>query len=159
MKLREITDQHKELLKLKDEGVDIADTMEAIDGDFEKKALSLYHVSNEVELDIETVNSEIKRLQSRMKVMTNNRDRMREYLRFNMEESGITKIECPLFTITLAKGKDMVQIQDEDKLPTDYLDISVTSRPMKKEMLSDMKEGKEIPGAIMVKSKSSLRIK
>ncbi len=84
---------------------------------------------------------------------------MKEYLRINMEASGIKKIECPIFTITLKAGRDIVQINDEEKIPSDYLNIKTTMTPMKKEILAALKEGDEVAGANIVKSKSSISIK
>ena len=163
MKLYEITEQHKDLLKLADESEDmaqaVADTMESIEGEFDDKAISLMYVVNDMSDNVTILDNEIKRLTERKKTIVNRQDSMREYLRFNMEESGITKIDCPLFTITLAKGRDIVQIQDEDKIPTDYLSIKTSVTPIKADIAKVLKSGVEVPGAILVKSKTSLRIK
>lgn len=163
MKLYELTEQHKELAKLAETDEDMAEavenTMEALEGDFNDKAVSLITVVNNINTDVVSIDDEIKRLSDRKKVMVSRQNSMREYLRVNMEESGISKIQCSLFTITLAKGRDIVQIQDEEKIPTDYLNIKTSVTPMKREILADLKTGIDIPGTILVKSKSSLRIK
>jgi len=162
MKLYEITESLKGLEKLADEGMDdetIADTFEAVEGEFNEKAVAVVHVTKNMDADIDAVDAEIKRLQGRKSMLNAKKDSIVEYLRFNMEESGISKIECPLFTITLAKGRDIVRIEDEGKIPTDYLNIKTIMTPMKKEILADLKSGKDIPGASIVKTKSSLRIK
>ena len=163
MHLYDITEQHKELLKLADESEDmaqaVADTMEAIDGEFNDKAISLIHVVNNMGADVTTLDDEIKRLTARKKTIVNKQESMKEYLRINMTETGINKISCPLFTITLAAGRDIVQVDDEDKIPTDYLDIKTVVRPMKAEILKMLKSGITIDGVSLVKSKSSIRIK
>jgi hypothetical protein len=158
-----LTGQFKELEKLSDIDSDMAEavenTLEAIQGEFDDKAISIIYVSKNMDADITALDNEIDRLNSRKKVITNRKDSLKDYLRTNMEASEISKISCPLFTITLAKGRDIVQIDDADKLPDDYLKTKTTVTPMKKEILSDLKAGIEIEGAILVKSKSSLRIK
>ena len=163
MKLYELTQQHKELATLAETDENMAEavenTMEALEGDFNDKAISLITVVNNINSDVTAIQDEIDRLTLRKKTMTNRQDSMREYLRINMEASEITKITCPLFTITLAKGRDMVQIDDVEKIPTDYLNIKTSFVPMKKEILADLKTGKEIPGTLLIKSKTSLRIK
>ena len=159
MKLYEISSQMKELELLADEGVDIADTMEGIEASFEEKAISVMSVVLNVGTDITTLDGEIKRLQDRKKVMENREKAIKDYLLFNMEASEISKITCPLFTLTLAKGREIVQIDDVEKIPTDYLNIKTSIVPMKKEILADLKTGKEIPGTLLIKSKTSLRIK
>ena len=84
---------------------------------------------------------------------------MREYLRTNMESCGISKITCPLFSITLGKPSKMVLITDEDKIPPDYLNIKTSVSPMKAEILKALKNGESVPGAEMGESKSRLIIK
>ncbi len=161
--LYEITQDHKELLKLADENEDmaqaVADTMELIEGDFNDKAISLMHVVNNMGNDVETIKKEIERLKARGKKIENRQESIKEYLRVNMDASGIKKITCPIFTITLKAGRDIVQIEDEKEIPTDYLNIKTAMIPMKKEILADLKKGIEIHGASIVKSKSSIVIK
>ena len=163
MKLYELTQQLKELATLAETDENMAEavenTMEALEGDFNDKAISLITVVNNINSDVTAIQDEIDRLTSRKKTMTNRQDSMREYLRINMEASEISKITCPLFSITLAKGRDMVQIDDVEKIPTDYLNIKTSVTPMKREILADLKSGTEIPGTILIKSKSSIRIK
>ncbi len=161
--LYEITEDHKELLKLADENEDmaqaVADTMELIEGDFNDKAISLIHVVNNMGDDVEIIKNEIKRLTDRKKVIENKQKSMKDYLKINMESSGIKKITCPIFTITLKAGRDTVNIDDIEKIPADYLDIKTTMTPMKREILADLKEGIEIEGASIIKSMSSILIK
>ncbi len=163
MKLYEITEQHKNLLKLADESEDmaiaVADTMESIEGDFDDKSISLIHVVHNMDADVVAIDIEINRLTARKKSITKKQNSMIEYLRINMEASDISKISCPLFTITLAKGRDIVQIDDESKIPTDYINMTMVEKPMKKEILSALKNGEIIEGCSMVKSSTSVRIK
>lgn len=163
MKLYELTEAHKELEKLGSTDPDmfeaVADTMEGIEGEFNDKAISLIHVFNNMGGDVTAIDSEIERLSKMKKYITNRQESMKEYLRINMEASEITKITCPLFTITLKKGRDIVQIEDQEKIPTDYLNIKTSVAPMKREILADLKKGKDIPGCSMVKSKTSIGIK
>lgn len=160
--LYEISEQHK-ALQLAIESDDlpaeaVADTFEALEGDFEEKAKSLHLVTKEMEGDFEAVDAEIKRLQARKKTMEIRLDWLRNYLRENMQATGINKISCPLFTITLAKGRDIVIIDNEDKIPTDYVDLETKVKPRKTDILKALKEGEDVPGCHIEKSKSSLRI-
>ena len=164
MKLYEITEQHKQLAELaesSDEDIAqaVADTFEMIEGDFNDKALSLITVVNNMDSDADQIDKEIARLQAKKKSIQNSQNSMREYLRSNMEATGISKISCPLFTITLAAGRDMVLVTDEDKIPTDYLNIKTSVAPIKADILKALKAGESIPGCELGKSKTSLRIK
>ena len=159
--LYELTEAHKELVALADTDSDIAiqDTLEAVEGEFEEKAKSLMIVVNGMGSDVDSINTEIKRLQERKKIIQNRQESLRDYLRHNMQESGIKKIECPLFTITLANGRDIVQIDNIDEIPTDFVEIETNLKPDKKTLLAALKSGEVIPGVSLVKSQSSVRIK
>lgn len=164
MKLYELTEQHKELEKLaetsdEDMAQALADTFEAIEGEFEEKAISLVTVANNLSADTDALDTEIKRLQARKKTIQNRQESMREYLRANMESCGISNIKCPLFSITLGKPRQIVLITDEDKIPTDYLNIKTSISPIKADILKALKSGETIPGAELGESKASLTIR
>ena len=164
MKMYEITAQHKDLLKLADTSDEdmaqaIDDTFEALTGDFEEKAISVIHVAMNFKADEVAIDMEIKRLQARKKQMTNKQESLKEYLRINMLDCGITKIDCPLFSITLGKPRKICLINDEDKIPAEWLNIKTVMSPMKVDILKALKAGEDIPGAELGESKSSLIIK
>ncbi len=91
--------------------------------------------------------------------MTNKQESLKEYLRINMLDCGITKIDCPLFSITLGKPRKICLINDEGKIPAEWLDIKTVMSPMKVDILKALKAGEDIPGAELGESKSSLIIK
>ena len=161
--LHEITTKHRELVKLAETDDDMAqaviDTMESIEGEFNDKATSLMAVVSNMGSDVTAIDSEIERLTARKKGIQNRQESMKNYLKINMEASGISKIKCPLFTITLAKGRDIVRIDNEDDIPTDFLNIKTSITPIKKDILAALKNGDEVEGASLVKSESSIRIK
>jgi|FLOH01.1.fsa_nt_gi glutamine synthetase type III len=161
--LYELTEQNKELQILAEQGeIDaetLADTMEGIQGSFEEKGIAVIQVAANLDSDIEAIDHEIKRLQARKKSVVNKKEWMREYLRSNMEQSGIDNIKCPLFSITLRKATKQLEITDETKIPADYLDIKTVVSPMKREILAALKTGEYIPGCQLKDSARSLLIK
>lgn len=161
--LRELTQQQRELKALAGDSEILLEsfdeTFKALEGEFNQKAISLIHVVQNMNSDVDALEAEIKRLTERKKTINNKQNSMREYLRFNMEANGITKIDCPLFSITLAKGRDMVVIEDAAKIPAELVTITVTEKPDKVAILNLLKAGETVEGARMEKSKSSLRIK
>lgn len=158
-----LSEQHRELQELVTSGEmtldDLKDTFDGLEGQFNEKAISLVHVVSNLDADTTAISAEIKRLQDRKKAIENKQASAREYLRTNMEASGITKIECPLFSITLAKGRDTAFIEDESKIPDDLIDVSVVQKPDKRKILTALKSGEEVPGCRLETSKPSLRIK
>lgn len=161
--LYKLTEQQRELKDMagnSDLPVEaFADTFNALEGQFNDKAVSVIHVVHEFDSDIEKLDAEIKRLTGRKKTISNKKESLREYLRTNMEANDIIKIECPLFTITLAKGRDVCIIDDESKIPDDLVSVKVVTNPDKAAILKKLKAGDVVEGARIEKSKTSLRIK
>lgn len=162
--LYQITEQYKELAVLaetaeEDLAVALRDTMEGIEGDFQEKGKAIAMVALNIDGDLEAIQSQIDRLTERKRIITNRRESLKEYLRTNMEASGITKITHPLFTIACGKGKPIVVIDDEKAIPDDYVNVKVTSAPDKAAIAKAIKEGIEVPGAHTEIGKSSISIK
>lgn len=109
--------------------------------------------------DIEAIDTEIKRLQEMKKRKVNNLERFKEYVKSNMEQLNLQKIETELGKITLAKNPISVEIIDEDKIPEQYKTAEITYKIDKKAIANDYKEGKVIEGVNVHDDNTSLRIK
>jgi hypothetical protein len=162
--LYEITGQFKELAGLQetadeDLAIAIRDTMQGIEAEFNDKALAVSHVILNLDADAAALDQEIDRLQERKRLLANRQRQIKEYLRENMEAAGITKISCPLFTITLAKGREVVAIDDEASLPDDLMRVKTEIAPDKTAIAAKLKAGEEVPGARLERGQSSIRIK
>lgn len=162
--LYEISKQYQELAALAESGdedlaIAVRDTMEGIEGEFQEKGKALAMVTLNMDGDLEAIQSQIDRLTERKRILQNRKESLKEYLRTNMEASGISKITHPLFTITLGKGKPIVVIDEESKIPDEYMNTKVTSTPAKVDIARAIKEGIEVPGAHSEIGKSSISIK
>lgn len=149
------------LAETADEDLAIAlhDTMGAIQAEFEDKGKAIAMLALNIDGDLEAIQSQIDRLTERKRVVTNRKESLKEYLRTNMEASGITKISHPLFTISLGKGRPIVVIDNEKAIPDDYVNTKVTSTPDKAMIAKAIKEGVEVAGAHIETGKSSISIK
>jgi hypothetical protein len=162
--LYEITAQYQQLAALAESGdedlaVAVRDTMEGIEGEFQEKGKALAMITLNMDGDLEAIQSQIDRLNERKRILSNRKESLKEYLRTSMEASGITKITHPLFTITLGKGKPIVVIDEESKIPDEFMNTKVTSTPAKAEIARAIKDGIEVPGAHSEIGKSSISIK
>ena len=159
--LYKLTEQQRELKELAagDDTGAFDDTFQALEGQFNEKSIAVVHVIQNVDSDISVIDDEISRLSEMKSVLKNKKESIREYLRTNMEANGITKIECPIFKISLAKGRDVVFIDNEDLIPDDLVEVTVVQKPNKAEILRRLKAGDDVPGARIEKSQTSLRIK
>ncbi len=161
--LYEMTAQYMALAELADDPEmpedALTDTMEAIEGDIEIKAQAMLQVVAGMEGDTGAIDREIERLKGRKAVIQNRANRLRQYLYDNMVISGINKIDCPLFQITLTKARPMVVITDESMIPDQYIKTTTTKAPIKKDILAALKAGESVDGCVLGESKRSLRIK
>jgi len=137
----------------------IADTMEGIQGEFDDKAKAIMYLVRNTDTDIDGIKSEVKRLNDRAKVLQNQQDRIKEYLRFNMSETGINKIECELFTITLSKARKVVIIDDIKKLPKRLQKKVTTITCDKNDIKKELDAGLKTEGAHIEDGKRGLTIK
>lgn len=164
MRLHEIAKEYREVAALADsddEGMAqaVIDTLEAVGGAFEEKAQTLVRITLSRQADIDALDNEIKRLQARKQTILNAEASFKEYLRTNMEATGISKISCPLFTITLAKGREVAVIDDADQLPDELMRVKTDISPDKLAIAAKLKAGEEVPGARLERGQSSIRIK
>lgn len=158
--LHELTGQFLELANNEDLPAEaIRDTLEAMEGDIKSKAVSLADWALDMDGNIEKIDAAIERLQEKKKSISKRKESLIEYLRNNMEATGISKIQCPLFSITLAAGRESVAISDDSAIPDDFLNVKTVISPDKTAIAKALKEGKEVAGASLQRGQSSIRIK
>lgn len=162
MKLYELTGQLIALNAMADDpemAEAVTDTLEGLNMELSEKAEKIMYLVANRDSDIDALDNEINRLTARKKQINNFKNSLKEYLRFNMEASNTSKIECPLFTITLAAGRDIAIIDDSDLLPDEYVKVETTVTPVSADILKALKAGETVTGAHIEKSQSSIRIK
>ena len=165
MHLYEITGELNQVLQLGEEGVDVADTLESIEMALEDKALNIVYVIKNHEAMAESLKKEKERFTEREKAYRNRAKKLADYLKFNLEQSKLDKLElknnegAPIFTVSLQKNVPSVKIDDPVGIPEEYIVVSEVRNPDKKAILDDLKKGVEIKGATLVKDKTHLRIR
>lgn len=129
----------------------IDDTFEALSGEFEEKGLNVARVFQNIEAEAKAIKEAESRMAARRKAMENAVDRLKAYLQTNMEEAGITKIECPEFSVSLQQSPESVVIVNEGLLPDEFFEIKkVVSKSKVKEFI---KEHGPLDGAELVRNK------
>ena len=91
-KLYEVTGDIKALESIDLDAETLTDSIEGIAGEFEEKAKGILAYTENMNGDIDALDSQIKLLTERKKVLTNRQNNLRAYLLHYMEASGITKI-------------------------------------------------------------------
>lgn len=135
----------------------IADTLEAIEGEFEDKAHNLILHTRNVDAHINAISDEIKRLQKMKSTRVDHVKACKKYLISSMIRTGIKKI-TGTFNISIASPRDTVVITDLSALPDKYVEVEAEIKPIKAELLKALKGGEKVMGAELGKSEPSLRV-
>lgn len=159
MKLYEITGQLADLSSMDMDDEAVKNTLEMVQDDFNSKAIAIIKLAENMDADTSAIDAEIERLKSRKQVIVNRKQQLRDYLLHNMEASGIQKIECPLFTATLRKGVESVEIEDQSKLPDEFVTVEVVTKPDKNAIKAALKAGQEVLGASLKRGATTIIIK
>ena len=114
--------------------------MDEVQGDFNDKADNIVMLRRNIESDVTAIDAEIERLAELKRIKSNSVAQISDYLRRNMEAANIKSIKRPLFTITLALGKEKVIVDKEDDLPEDFIVPKTTFAPDKTAIATKLKE-------------------
>lgn len=106
--------------------------------------------------NITLLDGAIKELQARKKAMQTRYESLKDYLLFNMKNSGISEIAANdmTFTAKIKLNPPSVLIEDESAIPSEYLTVPVMPMPAPdKTLIKDaIKAGKEVPGCKLVQA-------
>lgn len=162
LKLYELTDSFKQIAELidennPDEALEMA--LQSIEGAIEEKADGIAKLIKSLDYDADIFKAEEKRLADRRKAIENKRDRIKSYIKEQMEKVGKDKIKLPTVTLALQNNPPAVQIMDDKAIPSKYITIIPEQYVAdKKSILEALKAGEEVPGAEMTQGKH-LRIR
>lgn len=158
--LYEITNQYLALAeKLDSMDLDtqtIIDTIDAsgIEDEFSLKAQGILHIASEAEKYTPLIDMEIERLQALKASRAKLAQGLRDYLLSNMERSGIQKITCPLFSLSIRHNPPAVEVLDTAALPPLYWRTPEPKPPVaapdKAAIKAALQAGTEVPGARLV---------
>jgi hypothetical protein len=128
----------------------IADTLEGIEGQLQDKAVNVAKFLRNLEAAAEAIKAAEDRMAKRRRALEGRAKWIKDYLKGNMEVSGITKIESPWFVLSVQKNPPAVEIIDERAIP-DFFRTEVVTVTLDKQALKEaLKAGEEVPGARMV---------
>lgn len=134
----------------------IEDTIEAsgLTDDFNEKAQGILHIASEAEKYTPMIDAEIERLQALKASRAKLAQGLRDYLLSNMERSGIQKITCPLFSISIKHNPPAIEILDRLSLPAEYWRTPEPKPPVaapdKAAIKKALQAGIDVPGARLV---------
>lgn len=129
----------------------VADTLEGLAGDLEVKATNVAAFARNLEASAKQIKEAEEQMAARRKSIERRAEHLREYLKANMERTGITKIECPWFALSIKKNPPAVVIDAASQIPAEFMRTPEPppAAPDKKAIAEAIKAGKEVPGAHM----------
>ena len=126
----------------------------------QQKSQNIIGYTKNIELTINAMKEEEKRIADNRKALENKISKFKEYVKECMENNGFTKIETELGTISIAKSPASVEIINEDEVPSEFKQEVVTVKIDKTKIKNNFKETGEIPAGVnIVTTNTNLRIK
>lgn len=153
--LYEIADQFRALERL--EGSEelppevIADTLSALEGDFEVKAVAVAKFILSLEAASDDIAEAAKAMQERAKRLQKRADSVRAYLLFNFQALDKKKLETADLVIARRNNPVAVQVTDAESVPEQYWFQPPPPPPHidKKAVKEALQSGAEIPGCCL----------
>lgn len=161
--LYQMVDEYRDALAhLADMDLDdqtMEDTLEGLQGELMVKGQNVAAFALNLEAEAQAMKEAEQRIAKRRRALENKSKHLRDYLRINMERSGITEISAndKSFRVKLMKGRPTCVIDDEKALPPDYVEEVKTTRVDKRLITQAIKDGYEVPGAHL-ETKPALKI-
>ena len=160
-KLYELTEMYQNISNLIEEGAtneELEEALESITDNIQIKAENMAKLIKSIEGNINVLKDEEKRLQTKRRALENKVISIKEYLEEQLKAMNLNKVQGNLFTVSIQKNPQSVNILNEDLIPEQFKVTKTTTSIDRKELLAALKEGREIEGA-EIKQTESLRIR
>lgn len=133
----------------------IRDTLEGMQYPVEEKAKNVAAFVKNLEASAEAIKHAEEDMAKRRKAIESRAASLRRYLLENMDRCNITKIDSPHFCISIRENPAAVVIDAAGQIPCEYYVYPEAPEPYpdKKLIAKAIKDGFEVPGAHLSKSK------
>ena len=142
--------------KLQDMDLDeqtLADTLESLSGDLEAKATNTVMVSRNMRATAAAIKEAEASMSARRKAIEARADYLDKRVFDTMIETGIQKIECPYFKLSIQDNPPSVDVFDALQVPADYMrEVPATFTADKALISKALKDNYDVPGAKLVRT-------
>jgi len=138
--------------RLSESGLDeqtITDTLEGLSGDIEQKAINLAKLIRNIEAETSAIRSAVDDMVKRANAEEAKAKRLRDYLKYCLQQAEIRKVSCPFFVVSL-KATPAAVVIDDEKLIRGNLMVwppAPPPKPDKRAIADVIKAGEEVAGA------------
>ena len=141
--------------RLADLGLDdqtVADTLEAMAGDLEVKAVNVAKFARGLEATAAAIKQAEADMAERRRGIEKRAESLRDYILRAMEGTGVLKIECPEFALSVKKKPPSVDVFDAAQIPDVYMRQPEPPPPAPDKILIKraLGDGLDVPGARLV---------
>lgn len=127
----------------------INDTLEGLSGELEDKAINVAKFLRNIETAAEAIKAAEADMAKRRKTLENRVSWLKGYLKTSMEKTGISKIDCPYFKLSIQSNPAAVVILDEDAVPEQFKEKVVAWKIDKNAIKEALKGGETVQGAAL----------
>lgn len=126
----------------------VQDTLEGMAGELEVKAANVAMFARNLEATAESIRAAESDMAKRRESIAKRAQQVRDYLKAQMERTGITQIECPYFKVSIKNNPPAVVIDAASQIPQEFMRTPEPPPPApdKKAIGAALKAGKEVAG-------------
>lgn len=148
------------LMDSTDDAQTIKDTIEAESYPLEIKVQQVAYAPKMLDAEAEAIETAANEMMVRAKSKRSRAMNIREYIKTSMEVAGVSKIDCPYFSISIKNNPASVDIFEPSLIPAEYMRQPEPPKPTpdKTAIKAAIKSGIEVSGALLV-SGTRLEIK
>lgn len=125
-------------------------TLEALGGELEDKAINVAKFFRNMEATADAIKVAEANMAKRRKALENRVQWLKNYIKGNMEDCGISNIECPHFKLSIQKNPAVVNILDEDAIPAQFKEAVISWKIDKTAIKDAIKSGSIVPGTELI---------
>jgi hypothetical protein len=127
----------------------VADTLDSISGELEQKSVAVAMFARNLEATAEQIKQAEAAMAARRKALENRADSLKRYLLGAMQTTGISKIDCPHFRISVRDNPPAVDVFDAAQVPAEFMVTPPAPPPSpdKTAIKAAIKAGQDVPGA------------
>ena len=122
--------------------------------ELQTKAINYSYVIKSFEADIDTIDSEIKRLQGLKKVRDNGITRMKSALLEAMQVYGIEKVTSPTLTLSIRNNPESVEVLNEIQIDRKYWNEKIVWSLDKAAVKKAIQSGESVEGCVLIRTQS-----
>jgi len=128
----------------------VADTLEAIAGEFEMKAVRVAAFARQLEAEAEAVKAAASQMEKRRKALESRARWLKGYVKTGMETLGLKKLSSAWFVLSVVQNPVTVDVYDETALPGEFKRQETLIQIDKTAIKAAIDAKRTVPGARLV---------